>query len=53
LYVVCFTTKDIKTGAINRPRAIECEVINNRIAKKQYDRKIIINGEVNYEKEME
>lgn len=53
LYVVCFTTKDIKTGNLNHPRAIECEVINNKISKKQYDRKIIINGEVNYEKEME
>ena len=53
LYVVCFTTKDIKTGKLNVPRAIECEVINTKISKKQYDRKIIINGEVNYEKEME
>lgn len=53
LYIVCFTTKDIKTQTLNKPRAIECEVLNTKISKKQYDRKIIINGEVNYEKEME
>jgi hypothetical protein len=53
LYVVCFTTKDIKTNNLNAPRAIECEVINTKIGKKQFDRKIIINGEVNYEREME
>jgi hypothetical protein len=53
LYVVCFTTKDIKTNTLNSPRAIECEVINTKVSKKQYDRKIIINGELNYEKENE
>jgi hypothetical protein len=53
LYVVCFTTRQIKTGILDKPRAIECEVINTRINKKDYDRKIIINGLLNYDKEME
>jgi hypothetical protein len=51
--VVCFTTKQTKTGVIDKPRAIECEVINTRINKKEYDRKIIINGLLDYDKEME
>jgi hypothetical protein len=53
LYVVCFTTKQTKTNVIDKPRAIECEVINTRINKKEYDRKIIINGLLDYDKEME
>jgi hypothetical protein len=53
LYVVCFTTKQSKTGIIEKPRAIECEVINTKINKKEYDRKIIINGLLDYDKEME
>jgi hypothetical protein len=53
LYVVCFTTKQSKTGIVEKPRAIECEVLNTKIDKKQYDRKIIINGLLDYDKEME
>jgi hypothetical protein len=53
LYVVCFTTRQTKTGKLDAPRAIECEVVQNRISKKQFDRKILINGILNYDKEME
>jgi hypothetical protein len=53
LYVVCFTTRQTKTNVLDKPRAIECEVINTKINKKEYDRKIIINGLLNYDKEME
>jgi hypothetical protein len=53
LYVVCFTTRQTKTGIVDKPRAIECEVMNTRISKKEYDRKIIINGLLDYDKEME
>jgi hypothetical protein len=53
LYVVCFTTRQTKNGVVDKPRAIECEVINTRINKKEYDRKIIINGLLDYDKEME
>jgi hypothetical protein len=38
---------------VDKPRAIECEVLNTRINKKEYDRKIIINGLLDYDKEME
>jgi hypothetical protein len=51
--VVCFTTRQTKTGTVDKPRAIECEVLNTKINKKQYDRKILINGLLNYDKEME
>jgi 6-phosphogluconolactonase (cycloisomerase 2 family) len=35
LYVVCFTTKQSKTGVLDSPRAIECEVVNKKISKKE------------------
>ena len=53
LYVVCFTTRSIKTGKINPPQAIECEVITKRIDRKNTDRKIVINGKLDYDKEMQ
>ncbi len=53
LYVVVFNTKNIKTGELNQPQCIECEVINKKIDKKNYDRKIVINGALDYDKEME
>ncbi|MDR0985679.1 MAG: DUF5385 family protein [Mycoplasmataceae bacterium] len=53
LYVVCFTTKQIKNGVVDQPRAIECEVVNTRVNKKEWDRKILINQLLNYDQEME
>ncbi|MDY2887206.1 MAG: DUF5385 family protein [Malacoplasma sp.] len=53
LYVVCFTTRDVKTGVLNSPQAIECEVVTKRIDKKNQDRKVYINGALDYDKEME
>ena len=53
LFVVVFTTKDSKTGELDAPRCFECEVINTKISKKEYDRKIVINSVCDYEKEME
>ena len=53
LFVVIFTTKDSKTGKFDDPRCFECEVLNTKIAKKQYDRKIVINSVCDYETEME
>lgn len=53
LYVVVFQTKNIKTGEQLPPQAIECEVITKKIDKKNYDRKILINGAMNYDHEME
>jgi len=38
---------------IDQPRMIECEVVNKKINKKDWDRKILINGQLNYDKEME
>jgi len=52
-FVVVFTTKDTKTGQTDAPRAFECEVINTKISKKQYDRKIVINKALDYDTEME
>lgn len=53
LYVVVFTTRDIKTRALDAPRAIECEVINVKKGKKDFERKILINGLLDHDKEME
>lgn len=53
LYVVLFATRNSKTGVVSPYRAIECEVVNRRISKKDYDRQILINGELDYNKEME
>lgn len=53
LYVVCFQTKNIKNNTLDQPRAIECEVLNTKINRKEWDRKIVINGLVDYNKEME
>lgn len=53
LYVVCFLTRNIKTKQYDQPRAIECEVVNTKISKKQWDRKILINGVLDYDREME
>lgn len=53
LYVVSFITRDTKTHQLDEPRMIECEVVNKKINKKQWDRKILINGLLDYDKEME
>lgn len=53
LFVVVFETKDSKTGKMDAPRCFECEVINTKIDKKNYDRKIVINKELDYDTEME
>lgn len=53
LFVVVFKTKDTKTNKADPYRCFECEVINTKISKKEYDRKIVIHNELNYDKEME
>ena len=53
LFVVVFQTRDSKTGLKDAPRCFECEVINTKISKKEYDRKIVINKELDYDTEME
>lgn len=53
LFVVVFKTKDTKTKKEDPYRCFECEVVNTKIGKKQYDRKIVIHNELNYDREME
>lgn len=53
LFVVVFQTRDSKTGLKDAPRCFECEVVNTKISKKEYDRKIVINKELDYDTEME
>lgn len=53
LFVVIFETRDSKTGKIDSPRCFECEVVNTKISKKDYDRKIVINRALDYDTEME
>lgn len=52
LYVVLFQTKNIKTNELLPPQAIECEVVTKKINRKEWDRKILINGKLNYDNEM-
>ncbi|GAA5414316.1 DUF5385 family protein [Ureaplasma ceti] len=52
LYVVLFTTKNTKTGTIDNPRAIECEVTYKKINKNNRERIIVINKLLNYDEEM-
>ena len=53
LFVIVFKTKDTKTNIEDAPRCFECEVINTKISKKEYDRKIVIHGLLDYDSEME
>lgn len=53
LFVVVFQTRDSKTGVKDQPRCFECEVINKKISKKEFDRKIVINRPLDYDTEME
>lgn len=53
IYVVLFVTKNPKTNIEDKPRAIECEVKNVKVAgkKKNFEKKIEILGEKDYETE--
>lgn len=53
LFVVVYKARDIKTKEEMPYRCFECEVVNTKISKKQYDRKIVIHGELDFDKEME
>ncbi|MBQ6970243.1 DUF5385 family protein [bacterium] len=53
MFVVVFTTRNVKTLEIDKPRAIEVEVINKKINKNEFDRKILINSLLDYDQEME
>lgn len=53
LFVVVFTSKNIKTLEVDKPRAIEVEVTNRKINKNEFDRKILINSLLDYDQEME
>ncbi len=53
LYVVTFITRNAKNKVEDKPRAIECEVIQKRIDKKTSKREIIVTRELNYKKEAE
>jgi hypothetical protein len=50
---VCFTQENPKTHELFKPRCIQCEVLNVKIGKKDYDRRIAIDGELDYDTEME
>lgn len=51
LYVALFVTRNAKTKIEDAPRAIECSVINEKISKKETNRRIIVLKELNYEDE--
>lgn len=52
LYVVLFTTKNPKSGQVDKQRGIECEVVYKKIDKNNRQRTIIVNGEIDLQKEM-
>ncbi|MCV3743348.1 DUF5385 domain-containing protein [Ureaplasma sp. ES3154-GEN] len=51
LYVVLFTTRNAKTFVVDAPRAIECEVKNVKINKKETKREIEIIRSLDYDDE--
>ncbi|WP_391591801.1 DUF5385 family protein [[Mycoplasma] cavipharyngis] len=51
-YVLIFRVKNSRTQELLEPRAIEVEILKNFIDKKTSHRKIIINKELDLEKEM-
>jgi hypothetical protein len=53
LYVVCYQTKNLKTDKFNPPKAFECEIVSERISKKETKQKIIITKSLDFNTEME
>jgi hypothetical protein len=53
LYLVFFTTRDTKLNKLHNSRCIECEVLTIPVSKKETEKKIVILGEKNYEKEIQ
>lgn len=53
LYVVLFTSRDAKSLKEDKPRAIECEVIEKKVDKKTTSREIIVTRELNYKEQSE
>lgn len=51
LYVALFVTRNSKTKIEDEPRAIECSVVNEKINKKDFDRKIVVLRELDYKTE--
>ena len=50
-YIILFKTRNAKTKELDKPRAIQCEVVYNRIAKND-TRREVISTLANYEEEM-
>ncbi|MGL5591507.1 MAG: DUF5385 family protein [Mycoplasmoidaceae bacterium] len=52
LYVVLFTTRNPKTLVEDKPRAIECQVVNKKIDKKNFEREIVVTRTLDYNEEI-
>ncbi|MGL5246253.1 MAG: DUF5385 family protein [Mycoplasmoidaceae bacterium] len=52
LYVVLFTTRNPKTLVEDKPRAIECQVVNKKVDKKNFEREIIVTRTLEYDEEI-
>lgn len=52
LYVVLFTTRNPKTLVEDKPRAIECQVVNKKVNKKDFEREIVVTKTLDYDEEV-
>ncbi|MGL4616827.1 MAG: DUF5385 family protein [Mycoplasmoidaceae bacterium] len=52
LYVVLFTTRNPKTLVEDKPRAIECQVVNKKVDKKNFEREIVVTKTLDYDEEI-
>jgi hypothetical protein len=51
VYVILFKTRDTKKFIEDNDRALEVEIIQTRISKKEYDRKVVSHGLKDFETE--
>lgn len=51
VYVILFKTRDTKKFVEDNDRALEVEIIQTRISKKEYDRKVVSHGLKDFETE--
>ena len=47
-----FTTRNPKNFLEDKPRAIECQVINKKVDKKNFEREIVVTQILNYDEEI-
>ena len=47
-----FTSRNPKTLVEDKPRAIECQVVNKKVNKKDFEREIVVTKTLDYDEEV-